>query len=85
MPRKYLEPRRRVEIWLPESIKARLDLICLDPLRGKPDYGKRSELIQQLLQDHFNQRQVKDTQHDLADRPDPASGSASIRPSSDSA
>lgn len=63
MPRKFLEPRSRIEIWLPETLKAKLDLACLDPVRGKPDYGKRSALVQQLLNDHFN-KQALETQHE---------------------
>ena len=65
MPRKFLEPRSRVEIWLPETLKARLDLACLDPVRGKPDYGKRSALVQQLLNDYFN-KQALEIKHEPA-------------------
>lgn len=71
MPRKFLEPRSRVEIWLPETLKAKLDLACLDPVRGKPNYGTRSALIQQLLTIHFSKQES--LPHD---EPDAAAGTS---------
>ena len=66
MPRKLLEPRATLEISLPQSLKVRIDLLCMDKLRGKPDYGKRSALIQQLLVQYLQSRGEATTSPDLA-------------------
>ena len=34
---------------IPEDVAAKVDLLLLDPVRGVPEYGKRSELVTQLL------------------------------------
>ena len=34
---------------LPQSLAAEVELILLDPLTGRPEFGKRSQLVESLL------------------------------------
>ena len=34
---------------IPSDVAAQVDLILLDPVRGVPEYGKRSSLVTELL------------------------------------
>jgi len=42
-----------VKIRLTDEIRATLDLLCLDPLTTRLQYGKRNDLIEQALQEYF--------------------------------
>ena len=53
MPKKYVEARREIEISLPESLVAALDILFFDPARGKPAHGKRSEFIAIAIRDRL--------------------------------
>lgn len=38
---------------IPENIAAKIDLFLLDPIRGVPIYGARSELVTRLLREYL--------------------------------
>jgi Arc/MetJ-type ribon-helix-helix transcriptional regulator len=50
MPRRKLaDPPIEVHLSIPSSLLAQVDKHLIDPIRGKPKYGARSELIKSLL------------------------------------
>lgn len=52
-------------IWrvtIPEEIAAEIEMAIADPLRGKPTYGVRSQLVTQLLVDYL-QKLKEETRH----------------------
>lgn len=52
MPRKaHTDPPKKVTITLPETLKAEVDLLLFDPVRGKRAYGDLSTLIARLLRE----------------------------------
>jgi hypothetical protein len=50
-------------IYVPQELAVQIELQLADPLRDKPEYGARSQLVTYLLQEHVNriheQRQLK--------------------------
>ena len=42
-----------VKIRLTDETRAMLDLLCLDPLTTRLQYGKRNDLIEQALREYF--------------------------------
>jgi metal-responsive CopG/Arc/MetJ family transcriptional regulator len=47
--RAYQVPRVAWKCYIPEDLAAEVDLLLMDPLRAKAEYGARSELLIQLL------------------------------------
>ena len=47
------------KIQVPIDIAAEIDLINLDPVRGTPAYGKRSEFVTSLLREALDLRRKK--------------------------
>lgn len=58
--------RRRKEepvywkVAIPSWLAWEIETVCYNPVRGKPDYGTRSQLITDLLIQHI--RQIKEKQ-----------------------
>lgn len=44
------------KIRIPTDLAAEVELLLLDPLRGKASYGERSELITSLLREWVDQQ-----------------------------
>lgn len=57
MPKKRPEELARIKVSLPTSLVAQLNLQFFDPVYGKPQYGKRSALIERLLRDWLKGQQ----------------------------
>ena len=66
MPKKRPEELVRIKVSLPASLVAQLNLHFFDPVYGKPEYGKRSALIEQLLRDWLKGQ--KNEQQDRSER-----------------
>lgn len=49
MPPRKLDPVIEWKLTVPSSLSARVEFQLFDPVRGKPKYGARSALINQLL------------------------------------
>lgn len=49
MRRKRKEPHIRLDVEIPESLAAEVELLLFDPVRGKTRYGARQRLIENLL------------------------------------
>lgn len=49
MPRKSVEPLVTKVVRLPQSMADRVDLLLLDPVRGKVQYGAFNSLMIRLL------------------------------------
>jgi hypothetical protein len=47
------EPKEKWKCSIPVEIAAKIDLLCWDPVRNVTSYGKRSELVTQLLREHL--------------------------------
>jgi hypothetical protein len=43
-----------MEIWMPEDLMARFNLLFLDPLTGRLRTGERSALVEQLVRDYLS-------------------------------
>lgn len=41
-------------IYVPQELAVQIELQLADPLRDKPEYGARSQLVTYLLQEHLN-------------------------------
>lgn len=55
---------KAINVSLPIDLLAKVDLLLLDAFRGKPRYGKRSELITKLLEQWLaTQTQQKEPPH----------------------
>lgn len=44
---------------IPQDIAVKIDMICLDPLRGCVAYGERSKLVTRLLLEELERRKAK--------------------------
>lgn len=54
MPRpKSIEPFVKWTVLVPAVLAAEFELLFFDNVHGKPQYGKRSEIITQLLRDYM--------------------------------
>lgn len=51
------EPLVKLSIVLPRSLSERLDIMLLDPTRGRIAYGARSHLIERLLREYLSKLQ----------------------------
>ena len=58
MPKKFTEPRIRREYYLPESLSLAFDLYLFDPMRGKPKFGRRSEVVEGLIREFLSKQKV---------------------------
>ena len=58
MPTKYTEPRVRREYQLPESLALAFDLYLYDPVRGRPKFGKGSEVVARLIREFLSKQKV---------------------------
>jgi hypothetical protein len=47
------EPTVNWKIRVPASTAAQIELLVMDPLTRKPSYGKRSELVSELLRNYL--------------------------------
>lgn len=58
MPRRpnVIRPSQ-LTLWLPEDIRARLDLYLWSQLEGRVPHGAYSRLISQLLREHFDSKE----------------------------
>lgn len=45
----HVDPPTTFTINLPSSLAGKLELLLYDPISGKPKYGGRSQLVQELL------------------------------------
>lgn len=52
--RPHIVPTTDWKIRIPVDIAAKIDLICLDPVKGTPAYGARSELVTRLLREYLS-------------------------------
>lgn len=52
--------RVAVKIQLDLDLAAELDMLCFDPLRGKPSYGDRSDIINKLLRAYLKEQRIAD-------------------------
>lgn len=58
MPRRKFTVRRIPwKCYVPEDVAAKVDLLLLDTLRDKVEYGARSELVTQLLREWVAKQQ----------------------------
>lgn len=58
MPRrKFSDTRHQITVQLPESVLAPIDLLLLDPVKGKVKFGARSALITRLLREYLAARE----------------------------
>ena len=57
--RPLIIPNVSWKIQVPIDIAAEIDLINLDPVRGTPAYGKRSEFVTRLLREALDLRRKK--------------------------
>lgn len=56
MPRhKSPEPFIRWTVLIPAALAAEIEMLFFDPVHGKPHYGKRSELVTELLRAYLSQ------------------------------
>jgi len=55
--RQHGDTRRRINLYISESILAELQIFYFDPARGKPKYGALSDIVNIALKDHL--RKVK--------------------------
>lgn len=56
-PRHHDRPTN-IMVSIPETLNAKVELLLYDPTTGKPRYGGRSALIQQLLRDWVEAQQL---------------------------
>lgn len=67
MARRRKEESTEWKVSIPSWLAWEIEVICYNPVRGKPDYGARSQLITELLIQHLNrlkkhqQQQHKET------------------------
>lgn len=67
MPRRgrkpHTDPPVRVEITVPQTVIAKLDLLLSDPLTARTKYGARSRLITRLIREWLltKQKETKET------------------------
>jgi metal-responsive CopG/Arc/MetJ family transcriptional regulator len=54
----HADPPVDVMVSLPTTLNAKLELLLYDPLTGKPRYGGRSALIQQLIREWVEKQQI---------------------------
>lgn len=60
MPRKAnIDPPSRLEISLPSSLRARLDLQLFSALEGRVPHGRYAEFFEQLLRSHWEQEHLE--------------------------
>lgn len=50
------------KVAIPSWLAWEIEAVCYNPVRGKPDYGARSQLITDLLIQHL--RRMKDQQQE---------------------
>jgi len=70
---------KEISVSLPEALLGKLDLHFYDPASDKPEYGTRSRLITQLL-DEWLRKQSRKTRHGRADRRNADRGPEARRP-----
>jgi len=59
MPRKpNLDPVTRLELKLPESLRARIDLLLFSPLEGRVPQGKYQEFFVSRIKEFFDHRRL---------------------------
>lgn len=51
-PRNPQKPKE-IQITLPEALLMELNLLFFDPAKGRPKYGARSKLIENLLREYL--------------------------------
>lgn len=52
--RKNMTPRRLIQFSIPETLCAELDVLTFDPVRGKPEHGRRSKIMTQALKEYLD-------------------------------
>lgn len=60
--RALADSRRRVNVYISEELLLKFNLIHFDPSRGRPEYGRLSEIINQLLRFHLDDIEQKEQQ-----------------------
>lgn len=71
MPRpQNLDPSVEISIQLPLTLVAELDFILWDFIRGKPAYGERTKLAEQLFRSYISRYSARGTKP-MSDRPLP--------------
>lgn len=53
MGRKHGDSRRRINLYISESVLAELQIFYFDPARGKPRYGALSDIVNVALKEHL--------------------------------
>lgn len=71
--------RRKAEVvpWkltIPIELACEVDLLCINPILGKPIYGARSQLVTDLLRTHLEK--IKKVNNDVLNKPDANSADA---------
>ena len=58
MPRRAnAEPSVSRHVNIRQTISARVDLLLMDPVKGRPRYGAFSSLVEQLLSKHLQEQE----------------------------
>lgn len=52
--RAHGDTRRRINLYISESILAELQIFYFDPARGKPKYGALSDIVNAALKEHLH-------------------------------
>jgi len=60
--RQHGDIRRRINLYISESVLAELQIFYFDPARGKPQYGKLSDIVNFALKEHL--KKVKGTEEE---------------------
>lgn len=58
---KLLIPTVEWKLRVPVDLAAKVDLLCLDPLRGSIAYGERSAFVTALIREHLSTLEKKET------------------------
>lgn len=65
--RSLSEPRKRINLYIEEALLTRFALLHFDPTRGTFEYGKLSEVVNNLLRVALDQADVERTTNHLKD------------------
>jgi len=57
--KKHLDPPVEWKINIPTSVVAKVELLLMDPLTGRPRHGARSKLMASLLKEWLDKQQKK--------------------------
>ena len=73
MPKKLLNPKDRITVYIDRRLNQKIQLLTVDPLSGKPKYSTLSKIVESLLQQWLNQKiqaQAKTSQTEAPQAPE---------------